>query len=196
MRIDINEFLQNRTREYLLPILRFSYGAGLRAKLQSPFKLAVGVGDDYDKQPEHRAIYILFKTTVFKEHFLSMLTWIRNQPFFIKDYPYDDMVSGNKHMVVIAIPPQYTETYDHFINGQYSKMYTREDVDRLFAYDTDTYKVLTRKPEAFDKMIAKLKVLYGDNITVVASDLEDGQLDLPITRDEEIFNFKRIVYDI
>lgn len=178
------------------------YGSTFTTKTQSVFKLAFGIGDalmDKESINKEKAIFILIDKKVQPNAFRNFMTWIVNQEYYLFDYPFDDVIKGRKHMLVLKIPDQYDKAYEHFLKGEYSKMYTLEEVDRLFAIgrygDPDVAILRSQSRDVILKSISmrkpfiqKLKESFGD-LDIKESDLTGKELDFPIEKQKEIFNY-------
>ena len=114
--------------------------------------------------------------------------WLRNQPFFEFDYPFDDIVEGNLHMIVIKLPTIITDYYTNFTKSYYSRMYPKELVEKYFNNQSNTFKILTKHPEAVKGYVDYINSTFGTDFDYNW----DGELDVPINKDEEVFNYHLI----
>lgn len=132
--------------------------------------------------------------------FSNFLEWFNSHPSYNLDYEYDDF-EGNKHMLVFNIPENYQGIIEKFIEGKYSQLYDRDDVDRLISktikdernknidLTNDSYFILTRNPAFREKFKKQLKQDFrytGGDI------LHDAEYDYPPILGEEVFNYERI----
>lgn len=190
MQIEIGKYYVNKTWKYLMPCLK-SYGPTFTAKFNCLFKLAVAI-DDYaldDRFKGKKVIYVMFDKK-YKEHITNnVLEWFRYQEFVLLDYPYDDLQTGRKHVLVIEIPELMHDAYDFFTDSKYSLMYTQADIDYLFSnVDKSTVDVLNREQAAYDEFMLKVKRNFGTELK--KSDLWGAELDFPIEKYKEIFNYE------
>jgi len=210
MEIQTGRLYENRTWKYLYPCLK-KYGATLSDYLGSFFKLAVGVGDR-NFIAESNCIFILIDTEIplseieserYRDRFSKFLDWLKYQSFYVIDYVYSDLLEGEKHMVVLKVPITSFTTYDYFIKGQYSKMYSEKEIKSYFK-DVSIpqnipaeIKVNTRL-ESTRKILKKDKQYLKTFVSIVNKDFKttieekyfrDAELDYPLNLKEEIFNY-------
>ena len=209
MQIQSGKLYENRTWKYLFPCLKY-YGNDLINYLTSFIKLGVGIGDDNVKT-EGNCIFILIETNVplaseldrnsYKRSFSKFLDWLRYQPYYMTDYVYEGLDSGEKHMVVIKVPPIHDTTYVNFIQGNYSEMYKKEELNKYFnIMNNDANNlhvtarnervhnsrlVLTKDSKYAPTFVNQINKEYGSNATL--EDFKDAELDYPIKLTEEIF---------
>lgn len=178
----------NKTRKYLLPCLK-AYGDEFITKLNSVFKVAVGIGDivferatkrRYDKE-----IFILLDTKTCSSFFKKFLTWIRLQPMYVDDYVYDNIQQSHFHMVVLSIPPKFYESIEKFRLGQYSKMYQEEDFT-LFDQLPESKKVFIKDSNYRITFVNRLNKLYNSSVT--PEDWDGNELELPPTIKHNVFS--------
>lgn len=191
MQIEIGKYYVNKTWKYLLPCLR-TYGPTFIAKYNSLFKLAVGVHDglmDGTEFENKKVIYVLIDKKYRPKIALNVMQWFRYQSFVLTDYAFDDLEEGRKHMFVIEVPEKYHDAYDEFIKGNYSRMYSDKDIEELFPNPTsDERSVLKRTDIAYTKFIKKVKMNFGTDVN--KSDLVGAELDFPIEKTKEVFNYR------
>lgn len=193
--VNIDELIINRTLKYLVPALVL-YGKEFIAKLNSLKTLAVGIGDQISKH--ENCIYILFDVNgkrqygryidiqKAKKDFKFMLTWLREQPFYVQDYPYDSGTNGHQHMVVLKLPIE--NLVMNFLKGNYSKLYTKHQIENFFAKkDLHQYFVLKKDVHCLQEYIEILKSEYGVNLTI-DDVFHHKEYDIPPNLNEEIFN--------
>lgn len=195
MEIQNNKLYENKTWQYLLPCLKH-YGSTFVGYLNSIFKVAVGIKDN-NFEVDDRVIYLLIDTTISKNSFLEFLEWVRVRDYYISDYLYDNTENKEKHMVVVKIPEIHYETYDNFLKGNYSKMYTTEQKNLYFYLAPDNKNkslvnrvqnilvVLNRDKEYQNLFLNKLNEEFGTSLRV--EDIKDFELDYPPKLKEETF---------
>lgn len=217
MEIKTGEFYVNKTWKYLVPCMR-DHGTVFNTKTLSIFKLAFGIGDvlmNNESINKEKAIFILIDKKVQFTAFMNFMAWIVNQEYYLFDYPFDDVIKGRKHMLVLKIPDQYGKAYEHFLKGEYSKMYSLEEIDRLFGIinkrsdsnitdrlfiskrlDSNIVKLRSQSKDVILKSVSmrkpfiqKLKKSFGDDLDIKESDLTGKELDFPIEKQKEIFNY-------
>ena len=192
MKIRPGNIVHNKTKTYLLSTL-IEYGEGFEERFSYLFKLAIGVGDyalmDMGIFIEN-SIYILIDTKFSRKPFKDIMMWVKNQKYYQIDYPFDDIHSGHLHMLVIKIPDRFKETVKEFHKGNYSKMYSNEDLYKFFKNRPVPLSVLTKAPEKVKEFVNQINVLYNTDMLV---DHWDGEVDFPIKDEEEFFNVKLII---
>ena len=194
MEIKLNQYYINKTWKYLRPCLK-DYGEMFVVKYARVYKLAVGLHDTLlDGHPiEHeRAIFILLDRKYNVRAFDNFIRWIRNQDYHLLDYPFDDILDGRQHMVVLRIPERYDHAYDLFLKGHYSKMYVREEIKRFYddrySNEREILDILLRRPNA--KRTFRQKLYNSLKVTVTDRDLLEMEYDFPPEKQKEIFNYK------
>lgn len=212
MQIQSGKLYENRTWKYLYPCLR-SYGSTLKSYLNTLYKLSVGIGDYNIDVEEQLCIYILIDTNIvtpqtslvnYRENIASFLDWFRFQPFFVADYLFDSEEGKEKHMLVIKIPNSHIKTYQKFIKGKYSEMYSSKEILEYFPYISLDNKeievkinnkakiirsILNKKSDYLPVFQKQLNEEFGVNCSL--NDLKDHELDFPPDLKEEIFNYKK-----
>lgn len=184
---------ENKTSEYLSPCLKEGYSRIFEVKFKEMFVLAYGIGDKViEENPNFiignkSPIFILIDTFANKRKSEDFIYWIRYQSYFIKDYPMD--LIGRAHMIILDFPSKYSNAYDKFLEGRYSEMFTKEEIDKLFQKDSYEYKVLTKDKSLIPVFAKKLKETF-ELSSLKDDDLIDNELDFPYTlqQEEEFFN--------
>lgn len=187
MDIIVGKFFDNHTKRYLLPCVK-SYGEDFVNKVESVFKVAVGIGDKILSDSGlsyNNHLFILIDTKKSVKHWKSFLDYIKEQPMYEDDYPFDNIKTGHLHMVVIKLPQDYFKSLEKFKHSQYSKMYSHEQINSLFTANNQVRKVLLKDYNYKVEYTEKLNKLYETNIN--PKDLE-GELDFPLDKRKEIFN--------
>lgn len=193
----------NRTRQYLAPAVKL-YGEEFITKYKSLAGMGVGIG--VGEVDLNNNIYFLFdvngrlryNTYIDKKgskiNFVFTLSYLREQPYFVKDYPFDSGLYGNKHMIVLKNP---VNNLDEFLKGNYSKMYTKEIINKVF---DDTKLSNGKKVKNDVKMILEKNKSYQNTFisnlnkefktTIKLDDLTDREYDFPPCLNNEVFNYK------
>lgn len=181
-----NTIYPNKTKKYLAPILRY-YGNTFATYYIQLNKVAFGINDMVAIKSNHiieKAIFILFKVS---PEFSPFLKWIRTQEYCIYDYVYDIVHYGKYHMIIISYPELYSKSYLKFLEGKYSEMFEKKELELFFRNDT-TIKILTKDKdykEEFKKQLQK-EFNYFDYIP----DNYCDELDIKFSEKQEIFNYK------
>lgn len=182
-----NEILQNRTRKYLLPILK-EYGEIFKKKFNMIFKVSCGIGDSIVKERGvncENHIFILINTKISPKSFIDFITWIKQQSYYERDYIYGNLQNSNFHMVVLKIPEKFQKSLENFKKSKYSKMYSTEELNLHFHNYIEEKKVLSKDTLYKEEFIKKINKEFETNIKDF--DIEDYELDFPIDILEEIF---------
>lgn len=210
MKIQNGKLYENKTWKFLFPCLR-AYGEDVINKFNAFFKIAVGIGD-FNITTQQNCLYILIDTNIslterglkqYKENFNLFLDWFRLQHFYVKDYLFDDSNTQGKHMLVIRVPSDYYKSYSYFLEGKYSKMYTKEQLDVLFKIHSlpkgavehsqnerakKSRDILERKKEVVKSFVNRVNLRF--KTTATYEDFKDAEVEFPIDYKEEIFNYK------
>lgn len=195
MQIEIGKYYVNKTWKYLRPCLK-GHGKTFLVKFNSLFKLAMGIHDcalDGTDFENYRLIYILVDKFYMPRVYKSFSDWIKFQEYYVTDYVYDTHLPPSKmrmQMFVLTIPEQYQSSYDHFIKGQYSKMYTRDQIEELYpegVKDHGAKEVLLQTFEARREFVEKVNKSF--NSTVTEEDMRGCELDFTLEKKKENFNY-------
>lgn len=198
MEIEIGKLYINKTVKYLVPGLSF-YGPTLKTKLNLVFKLAFGIHDtllDGSHLEGQKNIFILVDKLVRPDLFQNFMDWVKHQEYYVTDYTYDAIMESHsrKHMVVLAYPPSMGDSYDKFLLGKYSKMYTKKELLTYFSEESkiDARQVLSKTIIARQKFISLVKLTFGTQLE--PQDFLEGswEYDLPPNQEEEFFNTFKI----
>jgi len=197
MNIQIGKVYLNKTFKYLIPCLKV-YGDTFQAKLSTVHKLAFGIHDCYfdgTKMEEKKLIYMLCDKAYQKAKFLNFLNYVQHQDYYETDYPYDDMLHGRKHMIVLKIPEEHINAYDAFREGRYSEMYSSADIDKLFDMKVHPIRevaiaIMTKEKIMKQLFRDKLNTSLGTTITLKDINDENMELDFPLEKKKEFFNYK------
>lgn len=177
----------NKTRKYLLPCLK-SYGTEFTNKLNDAFKVAVGIGDvivSNRRYKHEKHIFILLDSDIAPTHFRTFLDYVRNHDSYDNDYVYGNIQKTTFHMIVVKLPAKFYSAFETFKMGNYSKMYSQEDIDNFFNIHPVYRRVLIQDNRYKIKFAKEINSEFGTNLK--AEDMI-GELDLPPTRESEVFN--------
>jgi len=180
-----DSIFENKTKKYLAPILK-CYEDSLSKYFFSIKKVAYGVNDIIAKKCNREINNCIFILIKYNKVFPEFLKHIRTMDYYCYDYPFDAILKGKYHMVVIFFPVKYINSYEQFLKGYYSKMYNVKDIVKYFKKE-DTIKILTKDmcyKDIFKKYI-QTEFGYNDYIP----DSHCNELDLPISQRQEIFNY-------
>lgn len=176
----------NKTRKYLLPCLK-EYGANFIVRLSNVFKIAVGIGDiviSNRKIKHEKHIFILLESTIAAPYFVEFIEWIRQEPMYQDDYVFDNIQKSTAHMVILKIPEKFYDTFETFKLGDYSKMYTKEEINKFFSNNPDIQKVFIKDHNYKIEFVGRLNKKYGTTLT---PNEYEGELETK-PDENEIFN--------
>lgn len=126
------EMYINHTFLYMQPLLFNFYGSKFVEKYNSISKLFLGTKDEsFIECKKIPYLCLLFYTDRRLSEVSDFFDWIREQDFYITDYFYGHISSTNKHVVILEVPEHFRLTYQRFIQGMYSKIYTEEKLKIL-----------------------------------------------------------------
>jgi hypothetical protein len=160
--------------------------------MENVYKLAVAIGDDFYPKKVDKCFFIVLDKLYMPSKYNNTMTWIRNQEYYVNDYPYDDIETGRMQVLVIKVPKEFHRAYDLFLLGKYSLMYDDETIEKYF-YDDDELRpevkrILRRSPLALDGFVKKLKASFGNDLKVSREDFQDAEYDFPPQLKYEILN--------
>lgn len=203
----------NQTRRYLTPQLRH-YGDDLINEIRN-LNIKGTFIQDYgvNKTPESRKIvddiYLLFDvngpinygqyvdTKKGRIDFMKGLEYLKEKPYYRISYPFDSNRHGHMHVIVLKLP--FPEKMPIFLAGQYSKLYTREEISKWIPKTyvvieegkeinkmTRTYQVLTRNRDYVDEFKKQLVEELGVR---ESSFNPNSEYDLPPYMPNEILRY-------
>lgn len=178
---------QNATARYLGPCLSV-YGRDFSYWMNNIYKVGVGIGDIIVNRcglKFEKHIFILVDVSKLQMYFKGFISWIREQSMYEEDYVYGDIRTSSIHMVVIKFPEQFYSVLEPFRLGEYSKMYTQEQIDTLFKDFPGTKRILVKDHNYRVKFVNRLNKDWNSDIK---PEEWDGELDLPPERHKNIFN--------
>lgn len=183
----------NKTWRFLMPCLR-AHGDEFVNKFNHLFKLGVGIFDTTvsgTKYAEGRNIFIMLDKAAHSFYFNDFMEFVRGQSYFVADYcPEEDILKARRHIIVLEVPGDFHHAYDQFLLGNYSQMYTEEELKTYFNTTGRKveYAILKRTDDAKKEFIKKIKKEFNTDVTI--DDLKWAELELPLKRKEEVFNYK------
>lgn len=192
MNIEIGKQYINKTWRFLSPCLK-GHGAPFVNRFNRLFKLSVGIHDTLlggSPLSNGRNIYILIDKKYKEKYFTEFMSFLSYQEYFKGDYcPDTDLIKSRKHMVILEIPEEYNNAYDSFLKSQYSKMYTKEQLEILFSgtlKGTDV-GILTKSKSAFESFTKEVSKEFKTIINPL--DFYETEYAFPLKKREEIFNY-------
>jgi hypothetical protein len=186
MKIVIGKLYVNKTKKYLLPIVK-DYGNELVSKLSSVHKLAMGVKDAVipDLFDFNNHIFILIDVSIRPSNFGKMIKWLRLQTYYTSDYAFDDIIEGRQHMLVLELPKNHKDIYTHFMNSEFSKMYNKDMIKTYFEDDDIRFGVLTKNEATVKSFVNRVNSKHGKLLDYEYAD----EVEFNIDNNEEIFNY-------
>ena len=172
---------------YLSPILH-TYPVVFQSELnKNKFNLALCDVDYYKstKKQFQSYLFLQFKTNQ------KLIDCCRQIRYYVDEYPLN---LEDKYIAVLSVPEEFQESYQHFLKGQYSKMYTKSQLERIKVRQilngniNGTYLVLTKNPAAYEEYCQVIKALYKSSHYPDKKDVEE--FDIPPRINQEVFNFK------
>ena len=191
MNIKIGEFYVNKTWRFLMPCLQ-GYGESFVSRFNPIFKLGVGIHDTIvENTPIANGsnIFILCDRKYLEKTFDIFLAWVKTQDYYVTDYcPDINFEKSRKLMLVLKIPKEFEKSYQHFLKGEYSKMYSIEHLNTLFLSVPSRlkeYKILTLDNSLKEEFIQSINTEFGT--TMRNFDEPVKELELPLVLEEEVF---------
>ena len=178
--------IKNRTFKYLVPALSH-YGESFRTKLNIIRVLKIGIWDSLlEGSHLEGGKYIFFQADIrFRPELAeTFINWCKNQPFYVTDYLYKE---GESHMIVILFPLELEDIYLKFLQGKYSKMYTKKEIEKFFIGREEEKQVLNRALEAKARFKRLIFETFGTILEEKDFKNEVFEYDLPPNKEEETF---------
>lgn len=217
IQVELGKFYtKNKTVRYLLPVINtYSNEWKYQFKNANAGLLAVAVGDiKYDSAKGIKTEYALFMLfdingqfdvnkrshtdpMLGRTIFNAFLKQARKSIHHIDDYYFNPIHNGTKqnHLccVVTKVPKKYKKSYDAFLQGAYSKMYSDDDIKELgiakkLSDDSISpiWSVL-KKDKQYKKHFEQIiNDKFDTHITIEEKD--ERELDFPPKISEEWFN--------
>lgn len=176
-----------KSKKYLLPTLN-EYGEEFAKKINKVMKIAVGIGDIVVQNRGFRHekhLFVLIDSSVAAQFFATFLDYIRKHHSYEDDYVYGNIQTSTYHMVVIKLPIRLYPELETFKIGAYSKMFSKEDIEKFFSHHPIERRVLTKDKKYKITFVNKVNLKF---LSSIDSEDYDGELDLPPREEEEIFN--------
>lgn len=177
----------SKTWRFLLPCLK-EYGPDFTLRINSLFKVSAYIKDVCQIKEESPVIYLAcsYKADVTKFH--KVCDWLEGHESFVRKYPLSARNYDSLYMLVFRVPNKYEKAYHKFLEGKYSEMYSKAEIDKLFKSNFH-YKerlVFNRDPKALNHLVQEIKKEFNSSIKIEDLDL-DVEMSLPLKNSEEIF---------
>lgn len=193
MDIRIGKQYINKTWRFLIPCLR-GHGDAFVKKFNPVYKLAVGIHDsllDGSSLSNGRNIYLMLDKQYKPREYQKFMEFLRYQDYFKGDYcPDSEIISSRKHIVIIEVPEGFSNSYDYFLKGKYSKMYSDEELKLFFSGPSrkKDYEILSKSGNALNEFVKNVNQEF--NVSSSPKDFNGKELEFPLVKKEEIFNFE------
>lgn len=198
----------NRSFKYLSPCMKL-YGDEFVTKMKLLAGLAIAI-DDYGFNKERgkfeNNLYYLFDVNGQSNYntylnaskaridFMHIVSWLREQEYYVKDYPFDSGRNGNQHVVCLKLP---FNLIDKFLQGKYSQMYSSDIIDKIIKKTivvngeeiiNPVYGVLSHSEEYSENYLKQLNFDFGTNVTI--NDIKHhAEYDIPPLPKNEILRW-------
>lgn len=196
---------ENKTFKYLFPCL-IDYDRVFINKLNELVLAGVFIAD-MNYYTLNSCLYLVINTKPFQENFYltnyrkkvqDFLCWVKLQYFYETDYLYQ----MDFHVVVIKLFIELSSAIDSFMSGEYSKMFTIEQVSKYFKTVTlknktleeernkeirEARSVLTKDPTYLKEYVQKINKEYETNVS--PKYFYNVELDTPPDLSKEILNY-------
>ena len=211
---------KNRTTRYILPIVN-AMSNEFKYHFELVFKglIACAIGDiKYDMAKGKEVEYALFvlhdmygaydinasrhvAPDVGLEVFKRWLKFVRKFRYYMDDYFFkslhaQDDLSVQSHLccTIIALPKEYRNAFDAFKKSQYSKMYTKKQLEtelKISPVRSDNsinpiWAVLTKQPEYKQEFNRLLNEHFNTTVTID----DDREYDISLDMSNEKFNMQ------
>lgn len=191
MDIRIGKQYINKTWRFLIPCLR-GHGDAFVKKFNPIYKLAVGIHDnllDGSSLSNGRNIYLMLDKQYKPKEYEKFIDFLQYQEYYKGDYcPDSEIISSRKHIVIIEVPEAFSSTYDYFLKGEYSNMYSDEELKLFFNGPSrkKDYEILSKTGNALNEFVKNVNQEF--NVDSKLGDFNKSELEFPLIKKEEIFN--------
>lgn len=199
----------NRSFKYISPCMKL-YGEEFTTKMRLLSGLAIAIQDygfNTEKKFKNELYYLIDVNGVFKYDkymypeksrvdFMHVISWLRQQEFYVKDYPFDSGKHGHQHIICLKTP---IDIIDNFIQGKYSQMYSKDILERIVKKTitvdkqeviNPVYGVLSHDPEYIPFYLDQLNSDY--NTSLKAEDIKHHtEYDIPPLPKNEVLRWSQ-----
>lgn len=190
MNLQLDKHYSNKTWRFLFPCLR-AYGEEFMKKIATVSIMAVGCG--YKELDTSASIHILYDKKFSQKALFELLAYLHKKDLLVEVYSFDpDMRDGLRSMVVVKLPEEFHQSYQHFIKGEYSKMFTDEELVKYFSFKlwSKEMGILTRVEKHTKNFLKVVNEMY--RTTLKLKDTKNWEYEFPLNLKEEIFNYERL----
>lgn len=141
---------RNKTLLYILPQLNYySNNISNRIRIENFYGCYIGY-----KELDENHIYLLYKEL--DEDTVAFVHWLSKKEYCVSKIKIDDIYT----LLKMKLPIRFKDSIKHFIEGNYSKMYTKEDIDSYFipieySYLRDLQNVLNDENNSIKSILKK-----------------------------------------
>jgi hypothetical protein len=173
---------RNKTVKYIVPLFK-DYGVEFKTKLNSLNLVSIRYNDKIidEKYNNHLFVLVNYKSP----KFISVIKWLRKQSFYETDYPYDDILEGSLHIIVLKIPDQHREAFTHFVNSEYSKMLSEKQAAYYYGKTSERYGIIVKTEDALKSFVDAVNRIYRTDHAY--EDFLDVEYDFGLEDEQETF---------
>ena len=195
MKIELGKIVENKTKMFLVPALKV-YGSTFVSKFSNDvFKLSYGIHDtllDGALDGRH-PIFVLCDKAINSQRCWKAMEYLKNHSSYLTDYTLVQPSNGRLQMLVLDFPEEFHNSYEKFLEGKYSEMYTKEQIDNLFPNkESVAYKILTKDVSYMPVFIKKIEEMFNvkieDKKNYITTELEFPYKMFRELEECEIFN--------
>jgi hypothetical protein len=159
------------------------------------FKLSVGIHDEaLGVMSDIPKIHVLVNKLYSPKYFQIFSEYLKNSEDYIHDYQFDvNLINPRLHMFVFRLPQEFELAYYCFLEGKYSIMYTKNQIDNLFK-DSIEREILLKEISAQKRFKKTLSTTFNIPEHHLRNILGDREYELPLINKEEIFNYNGTDY--
>ena len=200
-----DELHVNRTFKYLYPCL-IELGPAFIGKLNKFVKLGIFI-TDMNYYTLNTCLYLVINVSPYRagylleeyrKEFQEFLYWFKMQDFYETDYCYQT----NFHIIVVKLPEILSSSIDSFMSGEYSKIFTKEQINKYFKPISlidpimeekrnkeiqDTKSILTKDKAYIETYAKRVNKEYQTNVS--PKYFQNVELDKPPYLPNEILNY-------
>jgi len=188
-KLAVGKTYKNKTWNYLAPCLRF-FGNDFMSKFSKIRLFGIGLADGMClAQHEGKCLYLMVDTKYQERFAEQFIEFCSLQDYFVRDYSPSKINNPRRHMIVLELPKRLHKTYDAFVAGKYSKMFTEKQVEKLFTNGErrEFGKVLKKDMECLKTHVDNINKEFGTTLNYYECLHHD--YDLPPQAHEELFHY-------
>ena len=201
------EVTKNKVWRYLMPVVVRLHGNDFRDRFNSLFKMGCYIGG-LNSTP-YMAVFVNVNAPNAKitdesfkyKKFEDFLEWFELQDFCEGHYPVESEREKKYkyHMLKVRIPEDLEHALKHFVEGEYSKMYTPTEIEEHFNFSEtkrktfskefltkldETRAILYKDPKLREEFLKKVNSKFDTKLTLDDISLT-AEVDLPPTSKED-----------